>query len=59
MSAYEKTSSGILIPTGYQFYVKPTEREISQKKLENYKKLAEIKQWGIKNQQNLCQCLLE
>lgn len=44
-----KTKSGILIPHDYQFYIKPTELEISQRKLENYLKLAEIKQWGIKN----------
>ena len=44
-----KTESGIIIPHDYQFYVKPTELEISQRKLENYLKLAEIKQWGVHN----------
>lgn len=43
-----KTESGILLPNDYQIYVKPTEREISQRKLEGYKKLAEIKQWGLR-----------
>ena len=33
----------------YQIYVKPTEAIISQRKLEGLKKLAEIKQWGIRN----------
>lgn len=43
-----ETKSGILLPNDYQIYVKPTELEISQRKLESYKKLAEIKQWGLK-----------
>ena len=43
-----KTNSGILLPNDYQIYVKPTEREISQRKLESYQKLAEIKQWGLR-----------
>ncbi len=43
-----ETSSGILLPNNYQIYVKPTEREISQRKLESYQKLAEIKQWGLR-----------
>lgn len=46
---YTTTDSGILIPKDYQIYVKPTELQISQRKLESYKKLAEIKQWGLKN----------
>lgn len=45
---YASTESGILIPKDYQIYVKPTELQISQRKLENYKRLAEIKQWGLK-----------
>lgn len=45
---YTTTNSGILIPKDYQIYVKPTELQISQRKLENYKKLAEIKQWGLR-----------
>lgn len=44
-----QTKSGIILPSDYQIYVKPTELEISQRKLEGYKKLAEIKQWGIKH----------
>ena len=43
-----KTSSGIFLPQNYEVYVKPTEREISQRKLESYQKLAEIKQWGLR-----------
>lgn len=43
-----ETASGILLPNNYQIYVKPTEREISQRKLESYQKLAEIKQWGLR-----------
>lgn len=43
-----KTESGIILPDNYQFYVKPTELEISQRKLEGYQKLAKIRQWGIK-----------
>ena len=33
-----ETDSGILLPNNYQIYVKPTEREISQRKLESYQK---------------------
>jgi hypothetical protein len=43
-----ETDSGILLPNNYQIYIKPTEREISQRKLESYQKLAEIKQWGLR-----------
>ncbi len=43
-----ETASGILLPNDYQIYVKPTERDISQRKLESYQKLAEIKQWGLR-----------
>lgn len=46
---YTTTDSGILIPKDYQIYVKPTEQQISERKLNSYKRLAEIKQWGIKN----------
>lgn len=49
MPRYEPTESGLLLPQNYSFYVKPTKREISQRRLENYLKLAEIKQWGIQN----------
>lgn len=49
MNSYVETDSGILIPKNYEIYVKPTERDISQRKLEGYQKLAEIKQYGIKN----------
>ena len=40
-------AESILLPN-YEIYVKPSELEISTRKLNNYKKLAEIKQWGIK-----------
>lgn len=40
-------AESILLPN-YEIYVKPSELEISTRKLEGYKKLAEIKQWGIK-----------
>lgn len=42
-------SKEIYIPKNYSIYVKPSDNEISQRKLESYLKLAEIKQWGIKN----------
>ena len=42
-------SKELIIPKNYSIYVKPSENEISQRKLESYLKLAEIKQWGIKN----------
>ena len=45
---YATTDSGILIPKNYQIYVKPTELQVSQRKLESYKKLAEIKQWALR-----------
>lgn len=44
-----KTESGIYLPPSYNYYIKPTERDISQRKLEGLQKLAEIKQWGLKN----------
>ena len=40
--------SKLILPKDYQFYVKPTELDISQRKLEGYKKLADIRQWGIR-----------
>lgn len=43
-----RTKSGIILPNDYQIYVKPTELEISQRKLDNYKKLAKIRQWGLR-----------
>ena len=49
MADYEKTSSGIYVPTHYNYFVKPTEYEMSVRKLEYYKQLAEIKSWGIRN----------
>ena len=39
----------LILPKNYSIYIKPSENEISQRKLESYQKLAEIKQWGIKN----------
>ena len=44
---FEFTDSGIMIPKDYEIYVKPTEFQISERKLEGYKKLAEIRQFGI------------
>ena len=46
---YNQTESGIFIPKDYIYYVKPSESELTYKKLEYYTKLAQIKQWGIKN----------
>ena len=43
-----ETNSSILLPN-YEIYVKPSNQDISRRKLEGFKKLAEIKQWGIKN----------
>lgn len=40
--------SGIQLPDNYEIYVKPSNLDISRRKLESFKKLAEIKQWGIK-----------
>ena len=40
---------GVVIPQDYTFFVKPSDLEISQRKMDGYKKLAEIKQWGIRN----------
>ena len=45
---FEFTDSGIMIPKNYEIYVRPTEFQISERKLEGYKKLAEIRQFGIK-----------
>lgn len=42
-------NSSIFIPSDYEIYVKPTELMLTQRKLEGLKKLAEIKQWGIRN----------
>lgn len=42
------TESGIILPDNYEVYVKPSNLDISRRKLDNFKKLAEIKQWGIK-----------
>ena len=46
---FEQNPNGIFIPKDYTVYVKPTERDISERKLNSYKKYSEIKQWGIKN----------
>lgn len=43
-----ETNSSILLPN-YEIYVKPSNQDISRRKLESYQKLSEIKQWGIKN----------
>mgnify|MGYP005754466211 FL=1 len=44
-----QSNSSIFIPSDYEIYVKPTELMLTQRKLEGLKKLAEIKQWGIRN----------
>lgn len=45
----DQHSSSIFIPSDYEIYVKPTDLMLTQRKLEGLKKLAEIKQWGIRN----------
>ena len=45
----KQTDSGIWIPDTPTIFVKPTEEIISQRKLEGMQKLAEIKQWGLRN----------
>lgn len=42
------TESGIVFPNNYEIYVKPSNLDISRRKLESFKQLAQIKQWGIK-----------
>lgn len=49
MPRYEPIENGLLLPKDYSFYIKPTKKEISQRRLESYLKLAEIKQWGLKH----------
>ncbi len=45
-----QNEKGIWLPsTDVTIFVKPTEQIISQRKLEGMKKLAEIKQWGLRN----------
>ena len=44
MSEIIVPSKEIFIPKNYTIYVKPSENDISQRKLEGYRKLAEIKQ---------------
>lgn len=48
-SALIKTDSGLYLPKNYTIYVKTPEREITERKLNDLKKIAEIKQWGIRN----------
>ena len=45
----KQTESGIWVPDTPTIFVKPTEEIISQRKLEGMQKLAEIKQWGLRN----------
>lgn len=45
----KQTDSGIWVPDTPTIFVKPTEEIISQRKLEGMQKLAEIKQWGLRN----------
>ena len=45
-----KTESGLWVPDkNISYFVKPTDKIISQRKLEGLKALAEIKQWGLRN----------
>lgn len=45
-----QNENGIWLPdTGPTIFVKPTDQILSQRKLEGMKKLAEIKQWGLRN----------
>nr|DAZ22075.1 MAG TPA: Terminase large subunit [Caudoviricetes sp.] len=41
--------SNIWIPHSYEIYVKPSEQDMSQRKLQNLKKYCEILQWGRRN----------
>lgn len=47
--ANAKQNNNSVIPSDYNFYIKPSDLQVSQRKMEGYKKLAEIKQWGIRN----------
>ncbi len=49
MSEFIKTDNGLYLPKDYTVYVKPTERDMSERKLNGYKELAKIKQWGLRN----------
>ena len=49
MSDFIKNDNGIFLPKDYTIYVKTPEREITERKLNDLKKIAEIKQWGIRN----------
>ena len=44
-----KNDLGIWVPDVPTIFIKPTEQIISQRKLEGLHKLAEIKQWGLRN----------
>lgn len=46
---YEKNSSGIYLPKNYTYFVKPTDYDMSVRKLEMYKQTAELVQWGRRN----------
>lgn len=45
----KQTDSGIWVPDTPTIFVKPTEKIISQRKMEGMQKLSEIKQWGLRN----------
>lgn len=38
-----------VLPSNYEIYIKPSDLEVSQRKMEGYRKLAEIKRWGLNN----------
>lgn len=44
-----QNESGVWVPDTPTVFIKPTEQIISQRKLEGLQKLAEIKQWGLRN----------
>ena len=46
--------NNLLLPKDYTVYVKPSDLEISQRKLNGYRKHAEIIQWGRRNPLAFC-----
>lgn len=44
-----QTESGIWIPDQVNYFVKPTEQIMAQRKLEGLRRLAEIRAWGLRN----------
>lgn len=46
MNDYNLSDGGVWIPKNYTFYNKPSQQEMSQRKIESLQKLAEIQNWG-------------